>query len=73
MNNKELLRSYGRELVEKEIKQHSDQDQDISKIEQKLIEQINESPLSELMYTEEEMEEVKRGIKEGVRCYKNKL
>ena len=65
--------SYGRELVEKEIKQHSDQDQDISKIEQKLIEQINESPLSELMYTEEEMEEVKRGIKEGVRCYKNKL
>ena len=73
MNNKELLRSYGRELVEKEIEQHSDQYQDISKIEQKLIEQINKDPLSELMYTEEEMEEVKRGIEEGVRCYKNKL
>jgi len=64
MNNKELLRSYGRELVEKEIKQFLDQYQDISKIEQKLIEQINESPLSELMYTEEEKDEVVRGIVE---------
>jgi len=69
MNNQELLRSYGRELVEEEIKQPSDQDQDISKIEQKLIEEIYKNPLCELMYTEKEKDEVVRGIAEEVVKY----
>jgi len=67
MNNQELLRSYGRELVEEEIKQPSDQD--ISKIEQKLIEKIYKNPLCELMYTEKEKDEVVRGIAEEVVKY----
>ena len=67
MNNQELLRSYGRELVEKEIGQFSNPD--ILEIKQKLIEQIYKDPLSELMYTKEEMEEVKRGIEEGAGEY----
>jgi len=67
MNNQELLRSYGRELVKEKIKQLSNPD--ILEIKQELIEQIYKDPLSELMYTKEEMEEVKRGIEEGAGEY----
>jgi len=67
MNNQELLRSYGRELVKEKIKQLSNPD--ILEIKQELIEQIYKDPLSELMYTKEEMEEIKRGIEEGVGEY----
>jgi len=67
MNNQELLRNYGRELVKEKIKQLSNPD--ILEIKQELIEQIYKDPLSELMYTKEEMEEIKRGIEEGVGEY----